>query len=288
MTKSRFALPALLLALTAAPVQAAPALWSISDEDSTVWLFGSFHLLPPSLEWRTELFDETLEKADVVYFETDVGPAAQATLGARSFELGLRDDGKFLAQVLDPEDADLLRSVSAQYAVPMPLLNTLKPWLAELTLTASIAQQAGLDPNSGVDILLQREIPAERQAYFETGEEQLGFLANASDEDQTAMLISTLEQVGSTSKMLSKMISAWRDGTPEKFAPYFLAEMSGPQTSMLDRIIYQRNERWAVTIEGLLAENKEALIVVGAGHMVGDRGVQALLEDAGLEVRRLQ
>ena len=288
MTKSRFALPALLIALTAAPVQAAPALWSISDEDSTVWLFGSFHLLPPALEWRTALFDETLAKADVVYFETDVGPAAQAAVGARSFELGLRDDGKFLAQALDPEDADLLRSVSAQYAVPMPLLNTFKPWLAELTLTTTIAQQAGLDPNSGVDILLQREIPVERQAYFETGEEQLGFLTAASDEEQTAMLISTLEQVGSTSKILSKMISAWQAGTPEKFAPLFLEEMSGPQTSMLDRIIYQRNERWAVTIERLLAENKEALIVVGAGHMVGDRGVQALLEDAGFAVQRLQ
>ncbi|UXN73041.1 TraB/GumN family protein [Devosia sp. A8/3-2] len=67
MTRSLFALPALLLAL-AAPAQAAPALWSISDDDSTIWLFGSFHLLPPDLDWRTDLFSETLEKADVVYF----------------------------------------------------------------------------------------------------------------------------------------------------------------------------------------------------------------------------
>jgi uncharacterized protein YbaP (TraB family) len=287
MTKSLFALPALLLAL-AAPAQAAPALWSVSDDDSTIWLFGSFHLLPPDLEWRTDLFSETLAKADVVYFETDVGPAAQATLGAKSFELGLRDDGKFLAQALPPDVEALLREVSGEYAVPMPLLNTLKPWLASITLTAAVAQRAGLDPNSGVDIVLQREVPAERQAYFETGEEQLALLADGSEQEQTEMLAATLAEVGGMSKMLSKMISAWTRGTPENLAAYFMEDLGTDEAVVMDRLIYDRNERWAETLKGVLAENKSALVVVGAGHMIGDRGVQALLEDAGFEVQRLQ
>lgn len=287
MTRSLFALPALLLML-AAPVQAAPALWSVSDEDSTIWLFGSFHLLPPDLEWRTDLFSETLAKADVVYFETDVGPTAQATLGAKSFELGLRDDGKFLSQVLEPDVEAMLRQVSGEYAVPMPLLNVLKPWLASITLTAAVAQRAGLDPNSGVDIVLQREVPAERQAYFETGEEQLALLADGSEQEQTDMLAATLAEVGGMSKMLSKMISAWSRGTPDHLGAYFMEDLGTGEAAVMDRIIYDRNERWAETIKELLADNTGALVVVGAGHMIGDRGVQALLEDAGFAVQRLQ
>ncbi|UXN73043.1 TraB/GumN family protein [Devosia sp. A8/3-2] len=67
-----------------------------------------------------------------------------------------------------------------------------------------------------------------------------------------------------------------------------MEDLGTDEAAMMDRIIYDRNERWAETLKGVLADNKNALVVVGAGHMIGDRGVQALLEDAGFAVQRLQ
>ena len=49
-----------------------PALWALSDEDTTVYLFGTVHLLKPDLEWRTPEFDAALEASQAIYKEADV------------------------------------------------------------------------------------------------------------------------------------------------------------------------------------------------------------------------
>ena len=79
-----FAASVALLA-AAVPANAAPALWQVSDGNSKIWLFGSFHLLPPATEWRTDTFERTMAGADRVYFETDVGDAVQGTILAKGW-----------------------------------------------------------------------------------------------------------------------------------------------------------------------------------------------------------
>src|SRR3569832_777584 len=75
----RFAPWLLALLLTAAPVaaSAAPAMWEVSDADSKVWLFGSVHVLPSGLAWRTPVLDDAMKQSSLVYFEADIGPLGQ-------------------------------------------------------------------------------------------------------------------------------------------------------------------------------------------------------------------
>ena len=77
------AIGACLLALSLVPATAAardpaaqndaPALWKIAGPKGEVFLFGSFHLLPADVTWRTPAVESALNEAEVVVFETDFG-----------------------------------------------------------------------------------------------------------------------------------------------------------------------------------------------------------------------
>ena len=103
MPKSAIRLLGLLMGISAAaPAVAAPAMWEVRDADSVIWLFGSFHVLPENLEWRTPLFDQTLADADKIVFEADVRPGAMAELAAEAFARGIYTDGKLLSDFIAP------------------------------------------------------------------------------------------------------------------------------------------------------------------------------------------
>src|SRR5687767_2295067 len=57
-----------------------PALWKVADQDTTIYLFGTIHMLPAGHEWRTPLLDQAFASADELVIETLLGddPAASA------------------------------------------------------------------------------------------------------------------------------------------------------------------------------------------------------------------
>ena len=73
-------------------LEASPAMWRLSDEDSDIYLFGTFHLLPPSLDWQTDDLRARLASSDALYLEADVqSDAAQARLQALVIESARRN-----------------------------------------------------------------------------------------------------------------------------------------------------------------------------------------------------
>ena len=55
----------------------------------------------------------------------------------------------------------------------------------------------------------------------------------------------------------------------------------------LEELIYSRNATWADSLSTLLPE-KATLVVVGAGHLPGDRGLVQLLRKKGLKVTSIK
>ena len=52
-------------------------------------------------------------------------------------------------------------------------------------------------------------------------------------------------------------------------------------------LYFERNDRMARKLVGLCRDGRPRLVVVGAGHVVGERGVPRLLEAQGFDVRRV-
>lgn len=284
MTRIAALLAALLIST---PLQAAPALWQASDADSSIWLFGSIHMLPDGTEWRTPAFDAILADADKVVLETDLSPEQQALLGAEAFVRGIYVDGSLLTDVLDDEAEALLRSAAAAVGQPVGSLIAMRPWMAANTISVAAMMSAGYSLE-GVELQLLPELSRERQVFLETGAQQLDVLSTAPDDEQVATLVATLEQLHTMPKLLYKMLDSWLDGRPERLSDLFMMEMGGFEDAFFERLLYARNRNWIAPLETLLANNQTALVIVGTAHLVGEGSVVDLLEQQGYSIERVQ
>lgn len=284
---ARYLIPALAAMGMTAPALAEPAMWEVRDSDSAIRLFGSIHVLPAGTEWRTPLFETALAEADKVVFETDVRPEAMAEIGAKAFVRGIYMDGTLLTDLIDDQLEVQLRLQMAKINVPIGSILAMKPWMATNTISAAGFIAAGY-VEQGVEFVLEPEVAPERLVFLESGEEQIDVLAGGDDAEQIATLEATLEQIDQMPKMMSKMLSNWSEGTPERLEALFDVEMNGFETAYLERLLYARNRNWIAPLEAMLADNQENLVIVGAAHLVGEGSVIELLEQAGYEVTRIQ
>lgn len=276
----------LVLSTTAA--QAAPAMWKVSDGDSAVWLFGSVHLLPPGVDWRTPHFDKVLAKADKVYFETDIGPEGQMAITERTFELGFNRDGQLLNTIIGEELTDRLRDAATEFNQPMPMLLTMRPWMAATTISMGAIMDMDYDPQLGVDTVINAEVEPERRGYLESIEQQLDFLAGGDDDEQIAMLEATLDTLDQMADDRDAMMHSWFTGDPEHLGDLFLTQTGGYDEATIERLIDVRNHDWVEQIKVMLENNENNLLIVGAAHLAGDVSVVRLLEQAGYTAERVQ
>jgi uncharacterized protein YbaP (TraB family) len=288
-----------IFALLALPAFAAPAMWEVSDADSKVVLFGSFHILPENTAWRTPLFDAALAQSKFVYFETDIGPLGMIALTIKMVGLAFQQRPSWVTE-LTPSQLQLLTDAIKPIGMSLEEVDLFPPWVTTLRLSMSpaIDPEGGSDDGApakpaygdGVDSSLQWELPKERKAYLETATQQYDVLAAGSIEEQIddlMQLLSTGSDTAEQTEGLDALLAAWQAGDVDAIAATFTAS-EGDDPEDLDRILYDRNANWIPAIEALLASNEQDLIVVGAAHLAGERSVLDLLQQAGYTVARIQ
>lgn len=275
-------------ALAAGAAAADPAMWKASDADSEVWLFGSIHLLDEGAQWRTEALETALNEADLYYYEMSMSPESQARTRQMVMKLGMNPEGKTLSSYLTAEQNALLEEVAAGLGLQAAQMQTLKPWLASLQLGVMAVQKAGYNPQSGVEMRLYPETPDDRERYFETGEEQMRFFAGLDMNTQVDALVASLKQLKEDPDMFERLVKGWKQGDTDVLIDLLANDMREQSPELYDVLIRQRNEAWVGEIDKLMEGGEDALVVVGAGHLVGEDGVPALLEEAGYRVERVQ
>jgi uncharacterized protein YbaP (TraB family) len=277
---------ALLLASLCATAK--PALWVAKDADTTIYLFGTVHLLPNDTDWHDATLDRAVADSQALYIElTDDDPGNMMALVLR---YGL-DAAHPLSSQLDADEQQRLRTVATEAGVPggMQALNVMRPWLAALTLTTAPLLKAGLDPEHGVDKQLKAQMSAAGKQVFglETAEQQMRFLADMPQEVQLDFLRSAMRDADKGPTQLPRLIDAWKDGDVATIARLEDEDMRQTAPELYQRLLVQRNEAWATKIAALLQQPGTVFIAVGAAHLAGPDSVQAQLHTLGIEEPRL-
>lgn len=283
----RLALAATALALAAAgPAAAEPALWALRDADSTIYLFGTVHVLKPGTEWRSPKVAAALGRSDELVLEV-LGaddPKAVQPLIAR---YGVDPAGSLSAKL---SDADRPRLAAAAKAMGLPdgAMEPMRPWLAALTLAVLPIVQAGYDAKSGVETVLTAEAKAAGKTLgaLETLDQQLRFFADMPPEVEVALLSATLDDVADGPAQLDRMVAAWAAGDMAGLEREFVEETRRDYPQLYRVVVVQRNEDWAGQLARKLEGSGVSFVAVGAGHLVGPDSVQAQLEKRGLRVER--
>lgn len=273
--------------------EADPALWVVSDDDSTVYLFGTVHILPPELDWRSDAVQAAFEQAGTLYLEADAfGPEAQATVQAMIPQVGLLPEGQTLTAMMSEQALAHLDQIAERLGAPAEAiragLDPLMPWLASLQIAVAQIQAAGYDPMSGADQILYGEaLTAEKSfGYFETAEEQIGFLSGLPLDTQLADFELGLEQAIDNPDMFDDLVSAWARGDMDRIDQIMNEDLREASADLYQIIIVQRNQNWIPQILGILEGEGTVFVAVGSGHMPGETGIINLLREEGLEVTR--
>lgn len=268
----------------------APALWKTGDADTTIYLFGTVHVLPPDLAWRSARVDAALAASQAVYFETDINPDAE-TLQTLVRQFGNYPAGQTLRDRLTPEQRVALARAADELGAPMFILDTMKPWLAAMTLGEQLIRNAGYDPLSGVERTLGPIARADGKDIrkLETIEQQLLAFADLPESAQIAYLMDGVNQIGEETQILAELVTAWAAGDIEALDRIMIDGDFGAMPEVYDAVLVKRNAAWTAKLDALAkSEPGVFFVAVGAGHLAGDDSVQIMLAAEGYEVTRIE
>jgi hypothetical protein len=273
-----------LLFLLCGNTIARPAMWQAKFGNSTVYLFGTVHLLPNDTDWRFPALNDALSKSQTLYIElTDDD---QASMTALVMRYGM-DTEHPLSTLLSDSDNTALGKAAQLAGLPggTTALQPMKPWLAALTLAVAPLMKAGLDPAAGVDKQLQAQMTRAGKPVhgLETAEQQIRFLADLPEPLQIAFLRDTLRDVEKDKAELLSLIDAWKRGDVAAIAKLENDELKTKEPALYQKLLVQRNQDWAARIKDMLRQpGTTVFVAVGAAHLAGPDSVQAQLAKIGV------
>ena len=270
-------------------VEADPAIWHLSDADSDVYIFGTFHILPPSLSWQTDEVRALLASADTLYLEADVhSPEVQARMQQLVMQYGLNPAGVTLSSQLSDSANATLAELAPTIGFAPAMLEPMRPWLAQVALAVGQMQALGLDPNAGVEtsLLALVEGSGTGMGYFETAEQQIGFLAGQPDDVQVRAFEQGLQDLAELPEMLDELVTDWATGDVDALETLLNESMRVEAPEAYEVLIVQRNANWIPQIAEIMDGQGTVFIAVGAAHLPGEDGVIHLLRNEGFTVTR--
>jgi uncharacterized protein YbaP (TraB family) len=279
------ALAAALAMILAAPAAAEPPVWIVRDADSTMILFGSVHVLPDDLEWRTPALMAGVAAADDIWFEIPLSPEADAEISRRMLIAGLLPPGQSLFARLPGEDAARLRRIALAMGLYEPGLDRLRPWMAELTLSLAVDARTGAEAENGVERRLNTEAPAATpRRALETVEQQVVMLSGSSEAGQIASLSETMREVEADPTLFRRIIDEWSAGDTAGLTAHAVTPLQTRAPEVYQRLIVRRNRDWTPQLRQRLDGSGTTVVVVGVGHLVGPDSVPAMLRAQGVMV----
>lgn len=280
-------LPTTVAARPASP-KATPALWVVKDADTTIYLFGTIHLLPSGYDWLHGPVKTAFDASDTLVLET-LFPDDPTSIAPMTLALGFTPGLPPLSERVDAELRPRLKAAALEVRVPMEFLDSVETWLAAVTLSSAKVTSFGLDPHNGVENQLTvRAKPAGKALVgLETIDEHMRLFDGLPEADQRAFLNGTIEQWSDSKAEIEDMLRDWAKGDAEALA-IEMNESIDETPQLVKVLVTDRNARWSDWITRRMAQPGTLFVAVGAGHLAGPDSVQAMLAKRGLQAERVQ
>ena len=268
---------------------ARPALWSVDDADTTIYLFGTIHMLPADYSWRSAALDQALASSESLYVETLIDERNPAALRSELTQLGFRNGLPPVLERVSPDKRAALYAALTRLKLPLATMDRMETWAAAFTLLALQFQAIDLKGSDGVEASLRGSFATARKpvGQLETNREQLGFFDQLSESAQRTLLDGAVDTPEAMRGQFDTMLKAWTSGNVDEIAKAFGTELR-ESPELRDALLARRNANWTRWIEQRLAQPGQVMVAVGAGHLAGEGSVQDMLEKRGYRVTRLQ
>ena len=266
-----------------------PALWQLADRDTTVYLFGTIHLLPNNYSWRTAAFDKAVAGSQGLIVETIVDNNNPQALAGELARLGFRDGLPPLASRVPAEKRALLETAINKTGIPRPAFDRMETWAAAFMLLGTQFKDLGLSGDAGVETILRSSFTQAGKpvGQLETNTEQLSMFDTLPESAQSALLEGAIDSPAEMRSQFQQMLNAWTRGDVAGIAASFNEDLSS-SPELREALLKRRNVNWTRWIERRMATPGSVFIAVGAGHLAGTESVVAMLQRDGYRVHRVQ
>jgi uncharacterized protein len=267
---------------------AASPVWAVRGAHNTVYLAGSIHMLPAGDAALPAAFDRSYSDSARLVMELDLGKFDPMEAMTWMMDHGTLPSGTNLRGVLGEQRYGRVTAAATGLGLPMSALDSLAPWVVGIEITDLAYEHEGYDPEQGVEEQLVRraEKDGKPTAGLETMPEELSSLTSLSSADQIRMLDQTVDDLKDMKSEMREVTGAWRRGDAPRLAGLLASEYDA-FPSLYKPLVTDRNQRWLPQVEQLLKGNDNALVVVGALHLVGKEGLLELLRRKGYTITQL-
>ena len=240
-----------------------PAQWKIADQDTTIYLFGTVHALPPELEWYDEGIAEALTSSDTLVTEIRMNKQSEAAMQTTAMQKAMLPSETTLRSLLNEEQTAAYEAALGELGLPAPAFDRLEPWMVGLTLTMLPLMKEGYSPDTGVEKVLLTKIGDKPQDALETAEFQLGIFDSLPQDKQVDFLMEAVEGMSEAKETLDKMVAEWIEGDADGLAELMNEGLDDAEVA--EALLYNRNANWVDWIVNRLEEPGSVFVAVGAG-----------------------
>lgn len=284
-----------------------PAIWRLQDRDTTIYMFGTIHLLPRDFEWRTERFNTIVNEVDELIVETSDEDIADSFEDVLPLMMKRMTSSKPISARLSPPAAARWMRFTSMMGMDAELMDR-APLVMTMFAMGDISENGGGSSRLyGVETVLEAEF-AEAEKPVGSIEEANSVLRRLLAIDESLIIremerdllkwdgasVSSLMQAGASVTGAQDVTEdpwaiehAWASGANEG-----LDIANDGRSKFLNAfwgvLLNDRNEQWVDWIEKRLDQPGNILIAVGAAHFEGDDSVLLKLRERGLRVTRIQ
>ncbi len=269
------------------------ALFKVSANGHTMHLFGTMHVGVPQFFPLEPRITEAVANASTLALELDPDQSMFSMMRAlhKHARLGLGDD---CYAALAPAQRKQLERLERQGGIDPSTGETYKPALLASMLSLSSYQQMGYRPDLSTDKFLARLARSgkARVLELESLDAQLALLDTLSRADQLRFLEETMRSIdsGVQQREARVVVDAWGSADQQgldKMAAGLAADTTLSGKFAREVLIDGRNGPLADKLAQLLANEENTVAAVGVLHLLGERGIPALLRARGLTVERV-
>lgn len=283
------AAPAKLMINAAGSNASKSFLWEISSKSNVVYLFGTIHVGKRNFYPLAPQVEEALRQSQRLVVEADISNGEGLEDVATIINYQPPDS---LDKHIPPALFVRLKTQLARLNIPLDAVKSMKPYLIGGFLSIAEFSKLGYDMNFGVDGYLIGKAKQGGKPVLEL-ESQAGQLKMLNDMPaklQEAFLenaISTIES-GKAPDQVTGIVNAWQSGDVGLMQEVSTALSKGMRLNEeLDAVLlYNRHDSMLKKIESYLQGSETHFVAVGSLHLIGPRGLVALLKAHGYEVKQ--
>ena len=265
--------------------------WEVSSESNTVYLMGSIHVADNSFYPLRKEIEDAFNRSSHLVVELDVNKIDHDAYNQILLEKGSYKNGKTIEDVLSEETWLQLRQSLKKLNINYDAVKNYKPGILVLTLSAIQVIQMGFDPALGIDVYFLQKATQQSEkkvVELETLQQQLDLFIDMPDGD--LLLKESLYSLDESESLMADMVRYWKRGDEVKMNKLLFEDALDEYPAfgeIYDELFYERNRQMTIKIDEMLEQQEDYFVVVGTGHLIGEKGIVNALKEKGYKVKRL-